>query len=78
MRQFSDTALHRLVSVSGLSWIALSAEASTGSEQERVFSSAKHAMDKDQTSMDFEMLQIQTLLSHNKQLIRRGIISISD
>ena len=50
----------------------------TGSEQERVFSSAKHAMDKDQTSMDFEMLQIRTLLSHNKQLIRRGIISISD
>ena len=29
----------------------------TGAEQERVFSSAKHAMDKDQTNMNFEMLQ---------------------
>ena len=50
----------------------------TGAEQERVYSSAKHAMDKDQTSMNFEMLQMRTLLSHNKQLIRRGIISIHD
>ena len=41
----------------------------TGSEQERVFSSGKKAMDKDQTNMDFEMLRIRTLLSHNKQLI---------
>ena len=50
----------------------------TGAEQERVYSSAKHAMDKDQTSMNFEMLQMRTLLSHNKQLIRRGVISIHD
>ena len=50
----------------------------TGAEQERVFSSAKHAVDKDQTRMDYEMMQMRTLLSHNKQLIRRGIISIHD
>merc|ERR1712032_1627679 len=50
----------------------------TGAEQERVFSSAKHAMDKDQANMNFEMLRMRTLLSHNKQLIRRGIISICD
>ena len=50
----------------------------TGAEQERVYSSAKHAMDKDQTRMDFEMLQMRTLLSHSKELIRRGIISIHD
>ena len=49
----------------------------TGSEQERVFSSGKKAMDKDQTNMDFEMLRIRTLLSHNRQLIRQGVISIS-
>ena len=48
----------------------------TGAEQERVFSSAKHAMDKDQARMNFEMLQMRTLLSHNKQLIRKGIIRI--
>ena len=40
--------------------------------------SAKHAMGKDQASMNFEMLQMRTLLSHNKQLIRKGIIRICD
>ena len=50
----------------------------TGAEQERVFSSAKHAMDKDQARMNFDMLKMRTLLSHNKHLIRRGIINICD
>ena len=47
-----------------------------GGEQERVFSTAKRAMGKDQASMGFEMLQMRTLLCHNKELIRRGIIKI--
>ena len=48
----------------------------TGSEQERVFSSARLAMGKDQTNMGFEMFKMRTLLSHNKDLIRAGIIKI--
>ena len=48
----------------------------TGSEQERVFSSARLAMGKDQTNMGFEMFKMRTLLSHNKDLICAGIIKI--
>ena len=47
----------------------------TGAEQERVFSSSKHAMERDQTRMSFEMLKMRTLLSHNKQLISAGVSS---
>ena len=65
------------MTISVLSRIHLS-QFETGAEQERVFSSAKHAMGDDQAKMNFEMLQMRTLLSHNKQLIRRGIISICD
>ena len=53
-------------------------ETGAGAEQERVFSSAKHAMDKDQSRMNFDMLKMRTLLSHNKHLIRHGIINICD
>ena len=48
----------------------------TGAEQERVFSTAKRAMGKDQAQMGFEMLQMRTLLCHNKELIRRGILKV--
>ena len=48
----------------------------TGAEQERVFSTAKRAMGKDQEQMDFEMLQMRTLLCHNKELIRGGILKV--
>ena len=53
-----------------------SSQFETGSEQERVFLSAKLAMGKDQASMGFEMFKMRTLLSHNKSLIRAGIIKI--
>ena len=72
-----DHGTETFLTVSILSRIYLS-RFETGAEQERVFSSSKHAMDKDQTRMSFEMLKMRTLLSHNKQLIRRGIICISD
>ena len=48
----------------------------TGAEQERVFSTAKRAMGKDQASMGFEMLKIRTLLCCKKELICPGIIKI--
>ena len=48
----------------------------TGAEQERVFSTAKQAMGKDQASMGFKRLQMRTLLCHNKELIRRGILKV--
>ena len=48
----------------------------TGAEQERVFSTAKRAMGKDQAQMGFEMLQMRTLLCNNKELIRLGILEV--
>ena len=48
----------------------------TGAEQECVFSTAKRAMGKDQAQMGFEMLQMRTLLCHNKELIRRDILKV--
>ena len=48
----------------------------TGAEQKRIFSTAKRAMGKDQAQMGFEMLQMRTLLCHNKELIRRDILKV--
>ncbi len=42
--------------------------------QERVFSTAGNAMDSNQTKMSFERLEMRTLLAHNKELIRDGVI----
>ena len=42
--------------------------------QERVFSTAGNVMDYNQTRMSFESLEMRTLLAHNKQLIREGVI----
>jgi len=42
--------------------------------QERVFSTADNAMSSKQGSMSFEHLEMRTLLSHNKELIRKGVI----
>ena len=48
----------------------------TGAEQERVFSTAKRAMGKDQAQMGFEMLQMRTLLCNNKELICLGTLKV--
>ena len=42
--------------------------------QERVFSTASLAMSKSQSRMDFDHLEMQTPLVHNKGMIRDGII----
>mmetsp|Transcript_32921 Transcript_32921/g.60730 ORF Transcript_32921/g.60730 Transcript_32921/m.60730 type:complete len:110 (+) Transcript_32921:436-765(+) len=42
--------------------------------QERVFSTAKLVMSKEQSRMEFDMLEMRTLLCHNKSLISAGII----
>ena len=42
--------------------------------QERVFSTAKLVMSNDQSKMEFDMLEMRTLLYHNTALINAGII----
>ena len=42
--------------------------------QERVFSTAGLAMSDNQARMAFVLMEMRTLLSHNKELIKRGII----
>merc|ERR1712087_1071492 len=76
-KYFKDHGKENFLVISILARVYLS-RFETGAEQERVFSSAKHAMDKDQARMNFDMLKMRTLLSHNKQLIHRGIINICD
>lgn len=44
--------------------------------QERVFSTADEAMSSKQGSMSFSHLEMQTLLSHNRELIRKGVIEL--
>ena len=43
-------------------------------EQERVFSTAASAQRKKQAWMKFDMLEKHTLLAHNKDLIRSGVL----
>ena len=45
-----------------------------GGFQERVFSTAAHVQGENQCSMQFDMLEMRTLLCQNKDLIRAGII----
>ena len=42
--------------------------------QERVFSTASQVMTKGQARMAFDHLEMRTLLAHNKEYIRAGII----
>lgn len=46
----------------------------TAAFQERVFSTAKNAQEKNQGRMKFDHLEKRTLLSHNKELIRKKVI----
>ena len=45
-----------------------------GAEQERVFSTAANAQRKKQARMKFDMLEKRTLLAHNKDLIKSGVL----
>ena len=42
--------------------------------QERVFSTSSLAMAKNQSRMEFDQLEMRTLLAQNKELIQKGII----
>ena len=45
-----------------------------GGFQERMFSTASLAMAKEQNRMDFDLLEMRTLLAQNKELIEKKII----
>ena len=73
MKWLKDEVLEKYPSVIMLVRVYLS-RMDNGGFQERVFSTAAHVQGENQCRMDFDMLEMRTLLCQNRDLIRAGKI----
>ena len=73
MKWLRDEVLKKYPSIIMLVRVYLS-RMDNGGFQERVFSTAAHIQGENQCRMDFDMLEMRTLLCQNKDLIRAGKI----
>jgi len=73
MKYFRETGTKDWPTITILAMIYFS-KMDNSSFQERAFSTAENVQSKTQNRMAFEHLEMQTLISHNKDLIRNNII----
>ena len=73
MKYFRETGTKDWPTITILARIHFS-KMDNSSFQERVFSTAENVQSKTQNRMAFEHLEMRTLISHNKDLIRNNII----
>ena len=73
MKWLKDEVLGKYPSIILLVWVYLS-WMDNGGFQERVFSMAAHVQGENQGRMEFDMVEMRTLLCQNRDLIRAGKI----